>query len=112
MQRGSNLLLGKLTEKKVGGNVGMIGSDDGVSRKGNDTSEVKPVEDEKSSEDVGRGEVFVSQVAAAIAALHERSLFEERIRALRFSPPLSKSQLYALLPSHFLVTVCINASCL
>lgn len=112
MRRGSNLLPGKLTEKKVGGNVVMIGSDDGVSGKGNDISEVKPVEDEKSSEDVVRREVFVSQIAAAIAALHERSLFEEKIRALRFSQPLSKSQLYVLLPSHFLVTVCIIARCL
>eukprot|EP00268_Persea_americana_P048243 TRINITY_DN5079_c0_g1_i2.p1 TRINITY_DN5079_c0_g1~~TRINITY_DN5079_c0_g1_i2.p1 ORF type:complete len:867 (-),score=147.49 TRINITY_DN5079_c0_g1_i2:110-2398(-) len=39
-----------------------------------------------------KGEVFVSQVAAAIAALHERALLEERIKELRFGRPQSKFQ--------------------
>lgn len=40
-----------------------------------------------SKENVGRtmGMVFVSQVAAAVAALHERSLIETRIKAIRAS---------------------------
>ncbi|KAF6175592.1 hypothetical protein GIB67_002604 [Kingdonia uniflora] len=37
--------------------------------------------------------VFVSQVAAAVAALHERSVLEEKIKGLRLSGSLSKSQL-------------------
>ncbi|KAG6525475.1 hypothetical protein ZIOFF_015431 [Zingiber officinale] len=45
------------------------------------------------SKDVTIGKVFVSQVAAAVAALHERFLLEENIKSLRFSQPLSKSQL-------------------
>ncbi|XP_058072311.1 U11/U12 small nuclear ribonucleoprotein 48 kDa protein-like isoform X1 [Magnolia sinica] len=39
------------------------------------------------------GKMFVSQVAAAIAALHERSLLEERIKELLFGIPPSKVQL-------------------
>lgn len=38
--------------------------------------------------------IFVSQVAAAVAALHERFLLEETIKALRFSHLQSKYQLY------------------
>ncbi|XP_021898262.1 U11/U12 small nuclear ribonucleoprotein 48 kDa protein [Carica papaya] len=41
---------------------------------------------------VVKGVVFVSQVAAAIAALHERSLLEEKIRELRFSQPVTRYQ--------------------
>lgn len=41
----------------------------------------------------GEGQVFVSQVAAAIAALRERTLLEERIKDLRFGRPHSKFQL-------------------
>ncbi|KAF6136729.1 hypothetical protein GIB67_021736 [Kingdonia uniflora] len=37
--------------------------------------------------------VFVSQVAAAVAALHERSVLEEKIKGLRLSGSLSKLQL-------------------
>lgn len=39
--------------------------------------------------------VSVSQVAAAIAALHERSLFEDKIKRLRFSQQPNKFQLVA-----------------
>ncbi|KAL2482108.1 U11/U12 small nuclear ribonucleoprotein 48 kDa protein [Forsythia ovata] len=43
-------------------------------------------------ETVGGSTIFVSQVAAAVAALHERSMIEERIKALRESRPLSTYQ--------------------
>ncbi|WOL11369.1 hypothetical protein Cni_G20131 [Canna indica] len=52
-----------------------------------------------------RSKVFVSQVAAAVAAIHEKSLLEERIRSLRFAQPLSKSQLI-LEYSHALARGC------
>ncbi|XP_073141830.1 U11/U12 small nuclear ribonucleoprotein 48 kDa protein [Henckelia pumila] len=38
---------------------------------------------------VGNSMIFISQVAAAVAALHERSMVEGNIRALRCSQPLS-----------------------
>lgn len=46
-------------------------------------------------ESVTTGVIFVSQVAAAIAALHERSLLEEKIKGLRFYRPLNNYQRYA-----------------
>jgi U11/U12 small nuclear ribonucleoprotein SNRNP48 len=44
--------------------------------------------------DAGAGRILLSQVAAAIAALHERLSLEKKIRALR-APRPSKHQLYA-----------------
>lgn len=41
---------------------------------------------------VGNSMIFISQVAAAVAALHERSMVEGNIRALRCSQPLSAYQ--------------------
>lgn len=41
---------------------------------------------------VGKSMIFISQVAAAVAALHERSMVEGNIRALRCSRPLSAYQ--------------------
>lgn len=46
-------------------------------------------------ESVTGGVILVSQVAAAIAAFHERSLLEGRIKALRFQQPLNNYQRYA-----------------
>lgn len=46
-------------------------------------------------ESVTSGVILVSQVAAAIAALHERSLLEEKIEGLRFDRPLNNYQRYA-----------------
>lgn len=43
-------------------------------------------------ESVTGGVILVSQVAAAIAALHERSLLEGKIKALRFQQPLNNYQ--------------------
>lgn len=40
-------------------------------------------------------DIFVSQVAAAAAALHERSLLEEKIKGLRFSQPRTRYQIMA-----------------
>ncbi|EHA8588409.1 U11/U12 small nuclear ribonucleoprotein 48 kDa protein [Cocos nucifera] len=79
IQAGSSLLLIRLGEKKdeedgCGNAIGF-----GVSGKGCKYGE--------------SNSIFVSQVAAAVAALHERSLLEGRINALRFAQPLSKSQL-------------------
>lgn len=39
--------------------------------------------------------IFVSQVAAAVAALHERSLLEQKIKSLRLSQPIPRYQLMA-----------------
>ncbi|XP_038989830.1 U11/U12 small nuclear ribonucleoprotein 48 kDa protein [Phoenix dactylifera] len=79
IQAGSSLLLVRLGEKKAeeDGCWNAIGF--GVSSKGCKYGE--------------SNSIFVSQVAAAVAALHERSLLEGRINALRFPQPLSKSQL-------------------
>lgn len=43
---------------------------------------------------VGNSMIFISQVAAAVAALHERSMVEGNIRVLRCSQPLSAYQRY------------------
>ncbi|XP_072979615.1 U11/U12 small nuclear ribonucleoprotein 48 kDa protein isoform X1 [Typha angustifolia] len=58
-----------------------------------DFKQIGDVEHAKPSKKVSRRQVLVSQVAAAVAALHERSLLEEKIKALRFAQPLSKAQL-------------------
>ncbi|KZV24293.1 hypothetical protein F511_01775 [Dorcoceras hygrometricum] len=55
----------------------------------------RPIEREKRNEicpTVGNSMIFISQVAAAVAALHERSMFEGNIRASRCSQPLSAYQ--------------------
>lgn len=46
----------------------------------------------KSSEISNCNKVFVSQVASAIAAFHERYLLEQRIKAIRFTQPLARFQ--------------------
>ncbi|KAJ6850106.1 U11/U12 small nuclear ribonucleoprotein 48 kDa protein isoform X2 [Iris pallida] len=51
-----------------------------------------PVGAQQSSGDCNSGGVFVSQVAAAVAALHERFLLEQRINALRYGKQLPKYQ--------------------
>lgn len=45
-------------------------------------------------ETVGDSKIFISELAAAVAALHERSLIEEKIKALRNPQPLSVYQRY------------------
>jgi U11/U12 small nuclear ribonucleoprotein SNRNP48 len=57
--------------------------------------------------DAGADRIFVSQVAAAIAALHERLSLEEKIRALQ-APRPSKHQLYAF----FKLSVLLNPTLL
>ncbi|XP_062084292.1 U11/U12 small nuclear ribonucleoprotein 48 kDa protein isoform X3 [Humulus lupulus] len=55
----------------------------------------KSTEEEQNSivdESVTGGVIFVSQVVAAVAALHERSLFEDKVKALRCYPPLNNYQ--------------------
>ncbi|KAL8557734.1 hypothetical protein ACS0TY_005005 [Phlomoides rotata] len=47
---------------------------------------------DEERETVGDSKIFISEVAAAVAALHERSLIEEKINALRNSQPLSAYQ--------------------
>ncbi|XWS58461.1 hypothetical protein CRYUN_Cryun08bG0035800 [Craigia yunnanensis] len=47
---------------------------------------------ETVDETIGVGVIFVSQVAAAVAALHERCFLEEKIKHLRASQPLSRYQ--------------------
>ncbi|XVF57012.1 hypothetical protein PTKIN_Ptkin06aG0168400 [Pterospermum kingtungense] len=66
----------------------------------NDAKEIKheePIEQsnepvETGDETFGAGVIFVSQVAAAVAALHERCFLEEKIKHLRASQPLSRYQ--------------------
>ncbi|KAH9608885.1 hypothetical protein KSS87_000036 [Heliosperma pusillum] len=56
--------------------------------------------------------IFVYQIAAAIAALHERSLLEGRIRALRQSTHLTPYQrLLSFLPSSIFIYVFLNKRC-
>ncbi|OMO87846.1 hypothetical protein COLO4_20542 [Corchorus olitorius] len=45
-----------------------------------------------TNEIMGVGVIFVSQVAAAVAALHERRFLEEKIKHFRASQPLSRYQ--------------------
>lgn len=45
-----------------------------------------------SDETLSKSSIFVSQVAAAVAALHERSMFEEKLKALRSVPSLPAYQ--------------------
>lgn len=45
-----------------------------------------------SDETLSKSPIFVSQVAAAVAALHERSLLEEKLKALRSLPSLPAYQ--------------------
>ena len=54
-------------------------------------------------ESVAGGVIFVSHVAAAIAALHERSLLEQKIKGQRFHQPLNNYQRYATIPSFFVL---------
>ncbi|KAK8923649.1 hypothetical protein KSP39_PZI019074 [Platanthera zijinensis] len=61
--------------------------------------ETMEVKSNKPSESSGRSKIFVSQVASAIASLHERFLLEKRVQALRFSQRLPRFQLYLLLSS-------------
>lgn len=99
IQAGSSLLSIRLGEKKdeedgCGNAIGF-----GVSSKGCKYGE--------------SNSIFISQVAAAVAALHERSVLEGRINALRFTQSLSKSQLYVL-PScscHLFFIICIIVCC-
>lgn len=53
--------------------------------------------DEVAKEGACNGNVFVSQIACAIGALHQRAFLEENIRALRSTQPVPKPHLYALL---------------
>ncbi|BAT94908.1 hypothetical protein LR48_Vigan845s004700 [Vigna angularis] len=61
-----------------------------------DTKDVKPAAPggEKKISILNR-KIFVSQVAAAVAALHERSLFEQKIKGFWFSQKPSNYQLVA-----------------
>ncbi|OVA12978.1 hypothetical protein BVC80_1157g16 [Macleaya cordata] len=67
----------ELVGLKVGGNVKLE----------------EPDEKCNAETSINGSSVFVSQVAAAVAALHERSLLEEKIKGLRLAGSLSKSQL-------------------
>ncbi|XP_077234081.1 U11/U12 small nuclear ribonucleoprotein isoform X2 [Tasmannia lanceolata] len=92
------------TRKETSGNVGVAGDVEGYELSESKLSgdgKLKELADdalcgdknELSCESGGSGLVFVSQVAAAIAALHERSMLEARIKELRFGGSLSRLQL-------------------
>lgn len=51
---------------------------------------------EENGKSINNSIISVSQVAAAVAALHERSWLERKIKALRDSQPLTAYQRYAL----------------
>ncbi|KAL4186299.1 hypothetical protein AMTRI_Chr09g13450 [Amborella trichopoda] len=100
----SNKELETKGSKKETDVVGVSGSDldlkDGylVEKQGSELQEIIGKKNDANSgmnsdEDLIGQRVFVSQIAAAIAALHERSFLEEKIKALSLSGPLSKSQL-------------------
>lgn len=52
--------------------------------------------------------VFVSQVAAAVAALHERSLLDEKIKGERVSQTLTGYQRYDIMISFILYSACLQ----
>lgn len=58
-----------------------------------DVKPAAPVAEKKNS--ILNRKIFVSQVAAAVAALHERSLFEQKIKGFWFSQQPSNYQLVA-----------------
>ncbi|XP_043697074.1 U11/U12 small nuclear ribonucleoprotein 48 kDa protein isoform X2 [Telopea speciosissima] len=99
----SRSLLFPLTPKQtvaIGSGEGSRTLDASVSDMGGqifDPEVTVDVKDKESSRDdnATTGLVFISQVAAAIAALHERSLLEEKIKGLRFAGSLPKYQLIA-----------------
>ncbi|KAG0492835.1 hypothetical protein HPP92_006233 [Vanilla planifolia] len=81
-----------------------VANDDNITLRGSENcameSELCPsksaenmdAEGHKHSENFCIHKVFVSQVAAAVAALHERFILEQRLKALRFIQPLPKSE--------------------
>ncbi|CAL9085148.1 unnamed protein product [Musa acuminata var. zebrina] len=96
VQTGSSLMLTSLRRENMENDGSIVINDACVDDTRCGSDEYKSYEDmklENPSKDASRGQVFVSQVAAAVAALHEKSLLEKRIKALRFSQPHSKSQL-------------------
>ncbi|RZR84697.1 hypothetical protein BHM03_00011577 [Ensete ventricosum] len=96
VQTGSSLMLTSLGRESIENNGSIVVNDACVDDTRCGSDEYKSYEDmklENPSIDASRGQVFVSQVAAAVAALHEKSFLEKRIKALRFSQPHSKSQL-------------------
>ncbi|XP_057802206.1 U11/U12 small nuclear ribonucleoprotein 48 kDa protein [Salvia miltiorrhiza] len=77
------------------------GEEDGLSEAGSNGEQVQSVVsidkllDERESiecETVGNTRIFISEVAAAVAALHERAFIEDKIKALRNARPTSTYQ--------------------
>ncbi|KAK1258292.1 hypothetical protein QJS04_geneDACA017252 [Acorus gramineus] len=104
-QAGSDVLLNPLAEKTRAWtleevDVGRKSSGDVDSKISNGmilegSSEHSSIKGKNLCEDeiVGSSQVFVSQVAMAVAALHERSFLEQQIKELHFAQPQPKSQL-------------------
>lgn len=93
---GLSCTLFNLEQDKLGhdGSESIIG--DVISTNGYESARSKSVgvlQLEKNTEDCDVGHVFISQVAAAVAALHERFFLEEKIKGLRFHQSLPKSQI-------------------
>ena len=68
------------------------------------SSVLQSIEEEQNSivdEVVTVGVIFVSQVVAAVAALHERSLLEDKVNALLSHQPLNNYQRYT--SAHFFI---------
>jgi U11/U12 small nuclear ribonucleoprotein SNRNP48 len=53
------------------------------------------------------GVIFVSQVAAAVAALHERSILEAKIKLLRVPQQLPRYQRYIAILTSFSYCACM-----
>ncbi|ONK60771.1 uncharacterized protein A4U43_C08F22440 [Asparagus officinalis] len=90
-----NVGFNSMVFKSKDGSVSVT-SDDGIDGKGCEYSQPKSsggLEISKNVEESDGGRVFVSQIAAAVAALHERLLLEERIKELWFARKVPKSQL-------------------
>ncbi|KAL1552110.1 U11/U12 small nuclear ribonucleoprotein 48 kDa protein-like [Salvia divinorum] len=72
----------------------LVGKDDEPSEEGNDGGYVEEQVQSVGSinESVGNSVIFIAQVAAAVAALYERTFIEDKIKALRNDRPTSTYQ--------------------
>lgn len=83
---------GKDDESSEGGNGGTV--DEQVQSAVSIDNHEQDGRDSTECETVAKRSIFVSEVAAAVAALHERTFIEEKIKALRNARPPSTYQRY------------------
>ncbi|GAV69731.1 zf-U11-48K domain-containing protein [Cephalotus follicularis] len=93
LEAARKLLLFRVDEKKVDENLDAKSSEINDVKLKQPSERITECELVRTVDDtVVGGVIFVSQVAAAVAALHERSFLEEKIKALRFPQPLPRYQ--------------------